>query len=198
MKKLKNIYKTIAVLLLIAACTDNDIRDLSFLDTMSAPSNLELVYNITQDNTGSVTISPSADGASTFDVYFGDSTPDPLNIPQGESADHVYAEGIYDVKIIAYNTKGDATELTKPLMVSFRAPENLVPSIENDAAISKQVNVNATADFATMYEFHSGETGVAQPVATANIGEALSYQYTDAGIYSVKVVIRMKNCLHLF
>ena len=190
MKKLKIIYKTLAVLLLIAACTDNDLRDLSFLETMSAPSKLELVYNITQDNTGSVTISPNAEGASTFDVFFGDATPDPVRIPQGENSIHVYAEGSYEVKIIAYNTKGDATEFTKPLVVSFRAPENVVVTLENDVAVSKQVNVNATADFATLYEFYSGETGVTQPVATANIGEALSYQYTTAGTYSVKVIAK--------
>ena len=190
MKKLKNIYKILAVLLLIAACTDSDLRDLSFLDRMSAPSNLEMVYNITQDNTGAVTISPNADGASTFDVFFGDSTPEPMRIPQGENANHVYAEGQYDVKVIAYNTNGDATEMSKPLTVSFRAPENLVVTLDNDAAISKQVNVNATAEFATMYEFYSGEETVTQPVATANIGEALSYQYATAGTYSVKVIAK--------
>jgi len=190
MKKIKNIYKTIAVLLLIAACTDNDVRDLSFLDSMAAPSNLEMLFNITQDNSGAVTITPNADGASTFDVYFGDATPDPLRIPNGENAQHVYAEGTYDVKLVAYNTKGDATELTKPIVVSFRAPENLMTTIENDAAVSKQVNVSASADFAMMYEFHSGEAGVTQPVATANIGEGLSYQYTDAGVYTVKIIAK--------
>ena len=190
MKKLKNIYKILAVLLLIAACTDSDLRDLSFLDRMSAPSNIEMVYNITQDNTGSVTITPNADGAATFDVFFGDSTPEPMRIPQGENANHVYAEGQYEVKVIAYNTNGDATEMSKPLTVSFRAPENLVVTIDNDAAISKQVNVNATAEFATIYEFYSGEETVTQPVATATIGEALSYQYATAGSYSVKVIAK--------
>ena len=190
MKKIKNIYKTIAVLLLIAACTDTDERELSFLDSMSAPANLEMLFSITQDNTGAATITPNADGASTFDVHFGDATADPLRIPNGENAQHVYAEGTYDVKLVAYNTKGDATELTKPIVVSFRAPENLMTTIENDAAVSKQVNVSASADFAMMYEFHSGEAGVTQPVATANIGEALSYQYADAGTYTVQIIAK--------
>ncbi len=190
MKKIKNIYKTIAVLLLIAACTDTDVRELSFLDSMSAPTNLEMLFSITQDNTGAATITPNADGASTFDVYFGDATTEPLRIPNGENAQHVYAEGTYDVKLVAYNTKGDATELTKPIVVSFRAPENLMTTIENDAAVSKQVNVSASADFAMMYEFHSGEAGVTQPVATANIGEALSYQYADAGTYTVQIIAK--------
>ena len=190
MKKIKNIYKTIAVLLLIAACTDTDVRELSFLDSMSAPTNLEMLFSITQDNTGAATITPNADGASTFDVYFGDATTEPLRIPNGENAQHVYEEGTYDVKLVAYNTKGEATELTRPIVVSFRAPENLITTIENDAAVSKQVNVSASADFAMMYEFHSGEAGVTQPVATANIGEALSYQYADAGTYTVQIIAK--------
>lgn len=123
MKKIKNIYKTIAVLLLIAACTDTDERELSFLDSMSAPANLEMLFSITQDNTGAATITPNADGASTFDVHFGDATADPLRIPNGENAQHVYAEGTYDVKLVAYNTKGDATELTKPIVVSIAPPD---------------------------------------------------------------------------
>ena len=38
-----------------------------------------------------------------------------------------------------------------------------------------------------MFEFHSGEVGVTQPVATANIGETINYQYQTAGDYDVKV-----------
>ena len=39
-----------------------------------------------------------------------------------------------------------------------------------------------------MYEFHPGIAGV-DPV-TANIGEALTYQYAEAGTYNVKVVAK--------
>ena len=68
MKKIKTIYKALLVLLVVIACTDE--RSLDFLDTVSVPSNVSAVYNITQDNTGLVTITPTADGATTFDVYF--------------------------------------------------------------------------------------------------------------------------------
>ena len=189
MKNIKNIYKIFTVLFLIVACTDN-LRDISFADNIPAPSNVAATFDITQDNTGVVTISPTAEAASRFDVYFGDTTTAPGQISQGESIQHTYAEGTYDVKIVAFNTKGDETEAIIPLVVSFRAPENLMVTLENDAATSKQVNVTATADFATMFEFHSGETGVTQPVATANIGETLSYQYTTPGMYDIKVVAK--------
>ena len=58
----------------------------------------------------------------------------------------------------------------------------------NSDTVSKLVTVTATADYATMFEFHPGIAGV-DPV-TANIGESLTYQYADAGVYNVKVVAK--------
>jgi hypothetical protein len=188
MKIINKITKVFVIILMIYACTDED--NLSFLDNIVAPSNVSAVFNITQDNTGVVTITPVAEGATFFDVYFGDGTTDPERINQGNGIKHTYAEGTYQVKVVASNIKGDAIEATKELMVSFKAPENLVVSIENDAAISKQVNVTATADFATTYDFYSGEDGVTQPVMTSNIGEAVSYVYANPGTYSVKVIAK--------
>ena len=188
MKKLKTIYKALIILLIISACTEE--RSLDFLDAIKAPENVAAVYTIAQDNTGLVTITPIADGASSFDIHFGDATVKPENIESGKNVQHTYLEGTYNVTIVAYNAKGDTTEATQELIVSFKAPQNLVVTIENDAAISKKVNVTATADFASMFEFHSGEDGVTQPVATANIGDALTYQYTNPGTYSVKVIAK--------
>ncbi|QNM86719.1 hypothetical protein H9W90_06275 [Polaribacter pectinis] len=188
MKQIKTIFKALIILIFVSACTEND--NLDFLDTIPVPSNISSVFEITQDNTGSVTITPSADGAISFDVYFGDATAEPTNIEQGKNVKHTYAEGTYDVKLVAYNSKGDTAEATQSLIVSFKAPQNLVVTLENDAAKSKQVNILAEADFATMYEFYSGETGVTQPVASGNIGETINYQYQTPGTYDVKVVAK--------
>ena len=189
MKKNKNIYKIFFMLFLIVACTDS-LRDISFADNIALPTNVSAIYNITQDNTGLVTITPNADGAQSFSVYFGDSTAAPAIINQGESANHVYAEGTYEVKVVASNLNGETTEVIQQLVVSFKAPQNLVVVLENDPAISKQVNITANADFATFFEFDSGETGVTQPVVTGNIGTTISYQYQDAGTYSLKVIAK--------
>ena len=189
MKKIKIIFKTLFVLFVIAACTDN-LRDISFIDAIAPPTNVSATFDITQDNTGLVTISPTADGATSFMIYFGDNTADPVEVVQGNSVEHTYAEGSYDVKIVAVNLKGEEAEATQQLVVSFKAPENLEVVIENDAAISKQVNITANADFATMFEFDSGETGVTQPVVTGNIGETISYQYQTPGVYSVKITAK--------
>jgi hypothetical protein len=190
MKKMKNIYKiSIMLLLIVAACTDN-LRDTSFAANMALPSEVTALYDITQDNTGAVTITPSANGAVSFNIYFGDATAEPASINQGESVAHIYAEGTYEVKVEALNLSGDTVETLQQLVVSFKAPQNLVAVIENDASVSRQVNITANADFAAMFDFDSGETGATQPVVSGNIGTTVSYQYETAGMYAVKVIAK--------
>jgi len=189
---MKNIQKLLKIffILLLVACTENDLRDTSFADGIAAPTNVSAIYNITQDNSGSVTITPNADGAVSYEVSFGDGTATPAIVSQGESAKHIYGEGTYDIKVVALNLNGVKTEVSQQLIVSFKAPQNLVVVIENDAAISKKVNITANADFATMFEFSSGETGVTQPVVSGNIGQTISYTYQNPGTYNVSVVAK--------
>jgi len=189
---MKNIQKLLKIffILLLVACTENDLRDTSFADGIAAPTNVSAIYNITQDISGSVTITPNADGAVSYEVSFGDGTATPAIVSQGESAKHIYGEGTYDIKVVALNLNGVKTEVSQQLIVSFKAPQNLVVVIENDAAISKKVNITANADFATMFEFSSGETGVTQPVVSGNIGQTISYTYQNPGTYNVSVVAK--------
>lgn len=189
MNNIKKIYKVLLLLLIVVAC-EEDLRDISFAENILLPSNISATYDITQDNTGLVTITPTADGSVSYEVYFGDGTSEPASVTQGENVQHTYAEGTYDVKIIALNLNGDEVEATQQLVVSFNAPQNLVVVIENDPAISKKVNITANADFATMFDFDSGETNATQPVANGNIGNTISYQYTDAGTYAIKVIAK--------
>ena len=187
MKKLKSIYKALIVLIVISACEDE--TNLDFLNDVALPSNVGANYVITQDNSGLVTIIPYAEGATSFDVVYGDGS-DLVNFPNGESTQHIYSEGSYTVGIVAYNIKGESTEVSQELTVSFQAPQNLVVVIENDAVTSKKVNITATADYATTYEFYSGEDGVDQPVVTGNIGDQISYEYENPGVYSVRIVAK--------
>ena len=188
MIKFKSFYKALLILLFFSACTDEE--NLDFLESISMPSEVGAVFNVTQDNTGTVTITPSAEGANFFEIDFGDGTQDLVKVEVGKSATHTYAEGTYDVVIKAINIKGDSVQVSQQLVVSFRAPENLMVTLENDLAVSKQVNITATADFATLFEFYSGETGITQPVMTANIGETIAYQYSTPGVYEIKVIAK--------
>ena len=188
MKIINKISQVFIIIVLIFACKEEQ-DNFDYLDAIVPPANVAVAYNITQDNSGLVTLIPTAEGVSSFVIDFGDGSETKEVIP-GSKISHIYTEGTYTVKVIASNISGDSTELSQELVVSFKAPENLMVTLENDAAKSKQLNITATADFASMFEFYSGEAGVDQPVATANIGETINYQYTDAGTYSVKVVAK--------
>ncbi len=187
MINMKKTIKSILIMIVIISCTDS--RDLGFLEEVAIPSNVSALFDITQDNSGLVTITPSGESANVFEINLGDGS-EIVTLNSGESTEKIYSEGSYTISITAYNIVGDSTEVSQTLVVSFLAPQNLEVGIENDASISKQVNVTATADFATTYEFYSGEPGVEQPVATANIGDGISYGYQTPGVYSVRVVAK--------
>jgi hypothetical protein len=189
MKKIKIIFSSFLVLAATISCSDPSgiDDDTSFLSSVTAPSDVVGFYNVTQDNTGLVTITPNGEGAVSFDIYYGDKTASPENVPQGKSITHTYAEGTYSVKIVAIGLTGLKTEVTQNLVVSFKAPENLVVVTKNDLAISKKVSVTATADFATMFDVYFGEAGNDVPVSANNAGTA-SYTYKNAGTYTIRVV----------
>jgi len=188
---MKNIYKlfcSLFVLLLFVGCEEN-FSDSTDFANVAPPTNVSASFEVTQDNTGLVTITPSGEGAISFIIDYGDGSNRPSpTINNGGNVQHIYAEGSYTVKVTATGLNGLTAVGEVPLTVSFKAPENLAFTIENDAAVSKQVNVTATADYATMFEFHPGIAGV--DPATANIGETLSYQYAEAGTYTVRVVAK--------
>lgn len=188
MKTIKYILSTVLLLAVVWSCTKVE-DNFDFVSTAKAPSNVSALYNITQDNTGLVTITPNGDGAISFDVTFGDNTAELATLKNGESVKHTYAEGNYQVKIAGLGVTGLKTEVTQDLVVSFEAPENLVIVIENDQAVSKQVNVTANADFATLFDVYFGETVDETPVS-ANIGETASFVYQDAGTYTIRVVAK--------
>lgn len=185
---MKNLKLILVSFLLIAfiGCEDDD-RDAKFVDNAEAPSEVSLQFRATQDNSGLVTITPTAVGASKFDINFGDGTGQSVELDPGQSVDNVYAEGTYTVAVTATAINGLITQVEQQLVVSFQAPQNLEVTIENDVAISKQVNVTANADFAMSFDVYFGEAGNDTPLS-ANIGETVSYIYQEAGTYTITVV----------
>lgn len=192
LRKMKRLQYVLGVALLITAiwsCTNDDFGSTEFLETAQAPSNLSALFNVTQDNTGLVTITPNAEGAVAYDVAFGDGNTTASKVKQGESILHTYAEGTYQVKLIGYGITGLTSETELPLEVSFKAPENLEVTIENDVSVSKKVNVTAIADYAMTFDVYFGEAGKDDPVS-ANIGDVASYVYQEAGTYTIRVVAK--------
>ena len=186
MKTIKYLFSLCLMALTVWTCADDE-KNVD-LNSATAPTELDIQFEITQDNSGLVTMTPLGEGAISFDIAFGDDTPDPVSIEIGDNVSHTYSEGTYTVLMTGYGVTGLTSEITKELVVSFQAPTNLEVTIENDAAVSKQVNVTVNADFAVNYEVFSGETGVVDPVV-ANIGDTAVLQYSDAGFYDITIVV---------
>jgi hypothetical protein len=170
-----------------ASCKKEKNDDISFLDSAVASDKLTALFEITQDNTGLVTITPNGEGVSFYEIYYGDATTAPAKVLPGKNTQHTYAEGVYNVKIVAHNITGKTTEVTKQLTVSFRAPENLVVTAVIDAANRYKLNVSATALYETNFRVYYGDVPNEVPQSFLE-GVTVSHIYAAVGTYTLKVV----------
>lgn len=185
--RIKLILSIVALLTLTVGCEKKDgiDDDLSFIKTAKT-NNPDKIFDITNDNSGKVTITPTAEGASSFTVNFGDGTGDDASavVMPGHFATHVYPEGSYTVTIVSKSLSGEETTSTYPLELTYRAPENLAVTTSSTAY---DLKVSATALYAASYMVYFGdaadETGT--PLAA---GEELTHTYATSGDYDVKVV----------
>lgn len=186
------IFKFLAILtvsvLLFTGCADDDITNYAFAD-VSAPSDVSADFDITQDDTGTVTITPSGEGAQMFEVYFGDTDNEtPTEIAAGENVTHVYNEGEYVVKIVAIGSTGLTSEFNQTLVVSFKAPENMVIAIDQPDSNPKKITVTPSADFATLFEVYFGDVENEEPVVVMP-GESIEHTY-EPGVYEITVIAK--------
>ena len=150
MKTLKYLFSIGLFLMVFIGCTDDD-RDLDYLNDVKAPTDVAAILNISQDNSGLVTITPNATNAVSYTVNYGDGTEELADVGQGKSAEHIYDEGTYTLTIVAIGITGLITEITQPLVVSFRTPENLVVTAVIDTSNPFKLDVSATADYAASF-----------------------------------------------
>nr|WP_321222597.1 carbohydrate binding domain-containing protein [uncultured Psychroserpens sp.] len=184
MKIVKYVLSICLVALVVYSCEQDD-DNTDFVDSIEAPANISANVVVTQDNTGLVTITPLGEGVANYVIGFGDGSDDSNSIQPGNSVTHIYNEGTYEATITANGLNGLSTVVTQQIVVSFQAPENLVVTIENDASVSKQVNVTATADFALSYEVDFGDPN--NTVIMSNIDQITSFIYDEAGTYTITV-----------
>jgi hypothetical protein len=184
---MKKIHFIISLFVLAITLSCSDDKTIVDLESIAAPTNISALTTVTQDNTGKVTFLPKGEGVTQYEIFFGDDTTTPAKVNPGETVSHVYKEGVYQSKIVGTTLDGKRTEVIQEVMVSFKAPENLVVVITNDLAVSKKVTVTATADFALFYDVYFGEAGKPNPVS-ANNGASVSYTYQAEGVYKIRVV----------
>jgi hypothetical protein len=134
------------------------------VNSIKDPSAVSALALITQDNSGKVTLIPRGEGVTSFEIEYGDGTTTVATVAAGGSVTHIYREGAYKVKITGISLSGKKVVTEQNITVSFRSPENLVVTIENDRAVSKKVNVRATADFALFYDVYFGDVTNEVPV----------------------------------
>ena len=186
MKTLKYIF-SLALVFFFISCTEDD-NDLSFVDKVTAPTNVSALFQITQDNTGVVTITPNSEGAVSYNITLGNGTTEPVSIEAGENIVNTYIEGTYTIGVEAVGITGLTTLITQELVVSFKAPENLVVKAEIDAANPFIVNVSATADFAASFLVYFDTSNVDEEPTQLSVGETVSFEYPGVGDYTIKVV----------
>ena len=181
-------FLTLSILLAtLAGCQKEKFEDVSFAANGKAPDSLSVLFEITQDNTGLVTITPNGLGAISYDVYYGHGTTTPVKVSAGKNTTHIYPEGVYNVKLVGYSVNGKMTEMTKQLTVAFRAPENLQVTATIDPANNYKVNVSATALYETNFRVFFGANPNETPVTFLE-GQTVSYTYAATGTYNIRVV----------
>ncbi len=185
MKALKYIMSF--TLVFFISCAEDD-NDLSFVDDIVAPTNVSALFQISQDNSGLVNITPNSDGAVSYNIALGDDTAETVSLKQGENIDHTYTEGTYTVSIEAIGLTGLKTMATQQLVVSFRAPENLEITATINTSNPFIVDVSATADYAASFHVFFDTSNVDEEPTPLAIDGAVSFEYPSVGDYTIKVV----------
>jgi hypothetical protein len=187
MNSFKYIFSLAILVAVLGSCQKENFDDISFLESSGSPAQISALFDITQDNTGLVTITPNGEGASSFDVFFGHGTTTPAKVEAGKSVQRIYPEGVYNVKIIGYGITGNITEKVIPLTVSFKAPEDLKVVVAPDPANNFKINVSATAKYETVFKVYYGDVDNEVPKSFLE-GETISHTYAKVGSYILKVV----------
>jgi len=93
------------------------------------PENLVVDVAIDAVNTNIVTVTPSADNATLFELYFGDvENEEATTIMAGESAVHTYAEtGSYTLRVVARSASATTLEFTQELDIIKPAVQLSLP-----------------------------------------------------------------------
>lgn len=186
--KIFSIKNSLLALLLIGAfsCSKEE-----FVELMAGPpSDINLTFSIASDDTGELTVFPEATGASYFEVFYGDvSGETPETIEAGQSGKHIYAEGTYTMRAIAYSISGESVEATQDINIQFTAPENLEVDVVIDPVNTNMVTVTPTADNATLYEIYFGDAENEEPTTIMD-GESATHTYAETGTYTLRVIAK--------
>lgn len=188
---MKHIKKLLVLFLVINVFNSCDNEETSYaLDDLSAPTNIKAIFNISQDDTGTVTVTPTAEGASTFEIYFGNEEGEtPTIVSPGETATNIYTEGEFNLRIVAIGMTGLKSELVRVVTISFSAPTDLDFTAVISDSDPFEVTVTPSANNATVYDVYFGDVENEEPTTIMDSESAVNV-YAEVGDYDVRVVAR--------
>lgn len=187
MRYMKNIILFFLLGVVMLGCKKEVYDDTSFVSSANGPDSLSVLFEITQDNSGLVTITPNGRGALSYDVFYGHGPSNAVNIAAGKNTTHVYPEGVYNVKIIGNAVNGKTKEFNQQLTVTFKAPENLQVNVTKDPANNYKVSVSASALYETNFKVYFGDVPNEVPVSFLE-GQTVTKTYTATGTFNVRVI----------
>jgi hypothetical protein len=189
---MKKIILSLALfsLVMTTSCTTSDgiDSDLSAVDSTN-PGNYDKIFDIRDDNSGLVKITPIAEGVSKSVISVGHGTGDPITVYPGGFATHNYPEGNYTVSITSFDIAGNSATNEFPLQIVYRAPANINATTGNFAGTT--LNLSATADYANGMQVTWGDSGPGEVATTmtGSLGGAFTapgHNYAP-GVYTLTV-----------
>ena len=191
----KNICYTLLAIIVFASCTKVANDDISFVKTGIAPTNFAIDVAVTK--AGIATITPTAIGVASFDVYFGDNTAN-ASVSPGKNIMHTYAEGTFTVKVVAKNLTGDSAILTKSItvttsqiLVDFETPATTYNANGfgggnfNKLTNPYPTGINISANVGRMT--NGSATSPSLTYAGMTINVSTPFSFTSKGIMKMKV-----------
>ena len=118
MNKIYNITLCIGLLFFLGGCQEEE----PMLGTLLVPSNLEVVSTVREDQSGNVSVTPSAENVLGYQVFFNPGD-DPVSIGPGETASFRYTRsGQYQapVTVVAFGAGGVSSSTTVFLDMDVR------------------------------------------------------------------------------
>ena len=183
MKKKHQYILYIFWVIFVAVLACNKIEDAQY----QKPSEVNALINTSSDNSGNITITPNSNGGISYLINFGDTLNKFYSVLQGYSLNHKYKEGQYVVTIKAYSFDAQVDSITKPITITFNAPQNLVINITKDANLLRNITVSPTADYATAFNVYFGDVANEVPIQI-NKDSSAKHSYANPGTYKIKVV----------
>ena len=188
MKYVKHALMLFLAISLVSSCEEEETS--YALQEISAPTNVSATFDIAQDDSGVVSLTPVADGATSFQVYFGDvENETPTEVSPGGTTTHTYVEGDYLLRVVAVGLTGLTSELNRSISISFTPPSELNFDVVVSSTNTYEVVVTPSAVNATMYEVYFGDVENEEPTIVLD-GATATHVYAQSGEYTIRVVAK--------